>query len=156
MSKRVISFHYTLKDPAGNQLDSSQGHAPLSYLEGLGQIIPGLERVMALLNVGDKRNIQVAAAEAYGERDEKYIVKVPRSNFPEGDIQVGDEFQPAEDPNAHPFRVTAVDANEVTLDANHPLAGVDLNFNVEVIAIRDASPEEVAHGHAHGPDGHHH
>lgn len=155
MSKRVISFHYNLTDPKGAQLDSSQGHAPLSFLEGLGQIIPGLEKAIAALKVGDKTKVQVSAAEAYGERDEKYIVKIPRSNFPEGDIQVGDEFQPAEDPNAHPFRVTAVSDQEVTLDANHPLAGVDLNFDVEIVSIREATPEEITHGHAHGPGGAH-
>lgn len=155
MSKRVVSFHYNLTNDSGVQLDSSHGHAPLTFMEGVGQIIPGLEKVIASLNKGDKQNIKVTAAEAYGERDERYVVKVPRGNFPEGNIQVGDEFQSSEDPNAHPFRVIDVNLQEVTLDANHPLAGVDLNFDVEIIDIREATAEELSHGHVHGPGGAH-
>lgn len=155
MSKRVVSFHYILTGPDGKQLDSSKGHAPLTFMEGVGQIIPGLEKEIVLLKAGDKKNVKVPADEAYGARDDRYVVKVPRENFPEGDIQVGDEFQSSEDPNAHPFRVTAVSLQEITLDANHPLAGVDLNFDVEVVETREATAEELAHGHAHGPGGHH-
>lgn len=155
MSKRVVSFHYKLTDPSGKQLDSSQGHDPLTFMEGVGQIIPGLEKVIATLKKGDKQNVKVAAAEAYGERDERYVVKVPRQNFPEGEIRVGDEFQSSEDPNAHPFRVTEVSLQEITLDANHPLAGVDLSFDVEIVETREATAEELSHGHVHGPDGAH-
>lgn len=152
---RVISFHYTLTDPLGKQLDSSQGHAPLTFMEGVGQIIPGLEKIITTLKTGDKQNVKVVASEAYGDRDERYVVKVPRQNFPEGEIHVGDEFQSSEDPNAHPFRVVDVSLQEVTLDANHPLAGVDLSFDVEIVEVRDASAEEVTHGHVHGPGGAH-
>ncbi len=155
MSNRVIAFHYSLTDPQGRQLDSSQENAPLTYMEGVGQIIPGLEKAISSLQVGDKKNVQVLAAEAYGQRDDRYIVKVARQNLPAEEIQIGDEFQSEEDPNSHPFRVIAVDSNEITLDANHPLAGVDLNFAVEIVSIREASPEEITHGHAHGPGGAH-
>lgn len=155
MSKKVISFHYTLTDPSGKQLDSSQGHPPLTFMEGVGQIIPGLEKEILALKTGDKKNVKVKAVDAYGERDERYVVKVPRQNFPEGEIQIGDEFQSSEDEGAHPFRVVGVTAQEVTLDANHPLASVDLNFDVEITDVREASEEELAHGHAHGPGGHH-
>ncbi len=155
MSKRVVSLHYNLTDSSGKQLDSSQGHDPLTYMEGVGQIIPGLEKAILALKAGDKKNVKVYAVEAYGERNDRYVVKVPRTNLPEGNIQVGDEFQSSEDPNAHPFRVIDISDVEVMLDANHPLAGVDLNFNVEIIAIREASAEELTHGHVHGPGGAH-
>lgn len=156
MTHRVISFHYTLTNPQGEKLDSSIGHAPLTYLEGVGQIIPGLEKELQNLKVSDKKKITVPASEAYGLREEKYVVSVPRDKFPEGEISVGDQFQPGEDPNAHPFTVTEISDSHVTLDANHPLAGVDLTFDVEVITIREATAEELSHGHSHGPDGHHH
>lgn len=155
MSKRVVSFHYTLTDPSGKQLDSSVGADPLTYMEGVGQIIPGLEKVLASLKVGDKQIVKVTAAEAYGEREERFVVKVPRESLPPGEMHVGDEFQAAEDPDGHPFRVIAVDAKEATLDANHPLAGIDLSFDIEVVLVREATAEELTHGHAHGPGGHH-
>lgn len=154
MAQRVVSFHYTLTNSQGEQLDSSAGHEPLSYLEGVGQIIPGLEKEIEKLQVKDKKKINVPAAEAYGLREEKYIVSVPRDKFPAGDIHVGDQFQPGEDPNAHPFTVTEITSSHVTLDANHPLAGVDLVFDVEVVNIREATAEEIKHGHTH--DGHEH
>ena len=157
--KRVISFHYTLTDSSGEVIDTSRDqNAPFSYLEGMGQIIPGLERALALLNVGDQRKINVAAADAYGLQDDQLMVKVPREKLPNsGELQAGDQFQ-ASGPNGEMllFRVVGIEGDEVTLDGNHPLAGVDLVFDIEMTGIRDATAEELAHGHVHGPGGHHH
>ena len=155
MAKQVVSFHYVLTDPQGKQLDSSKGHAPFMYLEGAQQIIPGLEKAMTGLAKGSKQKIQVPAKDAYGEYDQKFVVAVPLEKFPK-DVKVGDEFQSSEDPHGHPFRVVEMTESHAMLDANHPLAGVDLTFDVEVVDLRDATEEELSHGHAHGGDGHHH
>lgn len=151
---RVISFHYTLTDPQGKLLDSSKGHEPFSYLEDAGQIIPGLEKSLKNFKAAQKGKVTVPAAEAYGLRNPKFIIAVPRAKFGDQEVKVGDQFQESSDPNAHPFRVTEVSETHVTLDANHPLAGVDLTFEVEVTAAREATAEEIEHGHAHGPHDH--
>lgn len=153
MSPRVITFHYHLTDTENNVLDSSLEREPLSYLEGAGQIIPGLEQALGLLNERDKRKITVPASEAYGERDERYIVSVPRKDLPQEEIQIGDEFLPEQQEDAHPFRVIEIAEDYVVLDANHPLAGVDLTFDVEVVNIREATEDEIEHHHAHGLHG---
>lgn len=154
MSPRVISFHYTLTDPQGKLLDSSKGHEPFSYLEDAGQIIPGLEKLLRNFKADQKGKVMVPAAEAYGLRNPKFIIAVPRAKFGDQEVKVGDEFQESDDPNSHPFRVTEVNTTHVTLDANHPLAGVDLTFDVEVVAAREATPQEIQHGHTHGADSH--
>jgi FKBP-type peptidyl-prolyl cis-trans isomerase SlyD len=154
MAAKVISFHYKLTDPKGTELDSSEGSEPLSYLEGVGQIIPGLETALAKLKVGEKKKINVAARDAYGEHDEKKLVEVPLEQLPKKDIKIGDMFQAGQ--HSPPLTVTKVNKTHATLDANHPLAGVDLTFDVEVTDIRDATAEEIDHGHAHGAGGHHH
>jgi FKBP-type peptidyl-prolyl cis-trans isomerase SlyD len=157
--QRVISFHYTLTDSEGEVIDTSRdSNAPFAYLEGMSQIIPGLERAMALLNVGDKRKIEVAAADAYGLMDEQLIVEVPKDKLPNTEgLEEGDQFQ-ANGPNGEMllFRVIEIAGETVKLDGNHPLAGEDLVFDVEVMGIRNATAEEIAHGHAHGEGGHHH
>ncbi len=158
LSKRVVSFHYTLTNQEGEVIDTSKDSDAFSYLEGSGQIIPGLERAMVLLSVGDKKKIEVAAKDAYGEQDQELILQVPKSKLPNSDsLEIGDQFQ-ARGPNEEMlmFRVIGVEGEDATLDGNHPLAGEDLIFDVEVTAVRDATAEEVAHGHAHGAGGHHH
>lgn len=158
-TKRVISFHYTLTDASGEVIDTSRDSKdPFSYMEGASQIIPGLEKAMSLLNVGDTRKISVAAGEAYGEHDAQLIVEVPRTKLPNAnELQVDDQFQ-ASGPNGEMllFRVIEIMGENVKLDGNHPLAGQDLVFDVEVMQVRNATAEEIAHGHAHGPGGHHH
>ncbi len=156
MPQRVISFHYTLTDGSGQVIDSSEGQAPLSYMEGVGQIIPGLERQMAALKKGEKKKIGVPAAEAYGLRDDKKVIKVPREKLPKQDAKVGDQFTGGQGPNAPIFVVIEAGLNEVTLDGNHPLAGMDLTFDVELTDLREATAEEITHGHAHGEHGHSH
>lgn len=157
--KRVISFHYTLTDEAGEVLDSSAGDAPLTYLEGVGQIIPGLENELASLLVGSKKKVVIPADQAYGEHDQALVMDIPRAQFASQEVKVGDQFQASltGDPEeASLFSVLAVTDEKVTVDGNHPLAGMALTFDVEVTDIRDATDVELAHGHAHGPGGHHH
>ena len=156
MSAKVISFHYTLTDPSGKRLDSSEGDEPLSFLEGVGQIIPGLESALSKLKVGEKKQIKVAAKDAYGTRDENRVIEVPLAQLPKKDVKIGDMFQAGQDHRSPPLTVIKVTPEHATLDANHPLAGVDLTFDVEITEIRDATAEEVDHGHAHGAGGHHH
>lgn len=157
MTQQVYGFHYTLKDSEGNQIDSSVGGTPLLFLEGSGQIIPGLENQIIGTNIGDKKNVEVKAADAYGEIIEDLKITVKLSQFPEGqDIKVGDQFQVNEEPNAPIFTVISINGDDVNIDGNHPMAGKDLVFDIEITERRDATAEEVSHGHAHGEGGHHH
>ena len=155
MSRSIVTFHYTLRDMQARMLDTSDGGEPISYLEGAGMIIEGLEEQMRGLAVGVKQSISVDAAKAYGLRDETQVQRVPRTSLPvEGELQPGDRFQAGEDRFAPVVMVTKIEGDEVWLDANHPLAGVDLVFDVEVVAVRPATEEEISHGHPHGQDGH--
>ncbi len=157
MKQKVVSFHYTLKDKAGSVLESSHGDDPLSYLEGVGQIIPGLEKELQGLKSGDKKSVHLPAANAYGEHDTGLIAEVPRQAIPKNDVEIGDQFHTqTEDGEPRVVVVTAVNDKMVTVDGNHPLAGQDLSFEVEITEVRDATSEELEHGHAHGADGHHH
>jgi FKBP-type peptidyl-prolyl cis-trans isomerase SlyD len=156
MSQHVISFHYTLTDSTGKTLDTSDGGEPLTFLEGAQQIIPGLERELTGLKVGDKKRVTISAADAYGDKDARKIVDVPLTQMPTQKINVGDQFRAGEGHQAPVVTATKVTDTHVTLDANHPLAGIDLTFAIEITAVRDATEEELAHGHAHGPGGHHH
>lgn len=154
---RVVSFHYTLRDPSGQVLDSSAGGEPIAYLEGAGQIIEGLDEQLRFASAGEKARVTVPAKKAYGERDPAQMQRVKRELLPvEGEIKVGDQFQTDSDRHAPVVTVAAVEGDEVLLDANHPLAGVDLTFDVEIMAVREATASELDHGHAHGPGGHAH
>jgi len=155
--KMVVSIHYTLTGDTGETLDSSKGRAPLVYLHGQGGIIPGLERALTGLAPGVNRKVTVQPADAYGLRDAKLVTDVPRSNFGNiKNIEAGMKFQ-AQTPEG-PRTVTVMAANDtvVSVDANHPLAGATLHFDVTVVEVRKATAEELQHGHAHGPGGHHH
>jgi FKBP-type peptidyl-prolyl cis-trans isomerase SlyD len=155
---RVITFHFTLTDRNGRTLDSSADQAPLSFLEGIGQIFPKLEESLVKMKVGEKGKIDLAEGEGFGLRDEKKVVKIERSRLPQKEIKVGDRFQ-ADDGQSNipvPLTVIGVSESHATLDGNHPLASVKLTFDVEITEIRDATDEELEHGHAHGPHGHHH
>lgn len=157
MKTRVISFHYTLTDSTGTVLDSSSGGSPLAFLEGAGNIIPGLESVLVTLKPGTKQKVHVAAKDAYGEVQEELKIQVPREQFP-GDvkIKVGDRFRTGGGHHSPLFVVTELSDSHVSLDGNHPLAGKDLSFDVEIVSERPATEEEMVHGHAHGDGGHHH
>ena len=156
--EKVVSIDYTLTGPGGQVLDSSQGREPLVYMQGAGNIIPGLERELEGKSAGDTLKVTVPAADAYGERNEQLVHAVPRQAFGNvPDIRPGMQFQ-ARGPNgqAAMVTVTKVEPNEVTVDANHPLAGMPLTFEVKIVDVRDSTDAEKQHGHAHGPGGHHH
>ena len=155
--QKVVSIHYTLRDKAGNVLDSSEGNQPLAFIQGMGNIIPGLESAMLGKSVGDKFDAVIPAAEAYGERIEELVQVLPRSMFTGIDeIMVGMQFQATGGTGPVVITVTDIEDDRVTVDGNHELAGVELHFAVEVVDVRDASAEELAHGHVHGAGGHHH
>jgi FKBP-type peptidyl-prolyl cis-trans isomerase SlyD len=146
----VVNMHYTLRDPSGKVLDSSEGGDPLAYLHGHGNLIPGLERQLEGQGEGAELIAEVPAAEAYGEHSEERVVSAQRSQFPEGvDLQPGMQFEASTPQGPQPAVIAGVDGDTVTVDLNHPLAGVDLKFEVKVISIREASPTELEHGHVH-------
>jgi FKBP-type peptidyl-prolyl cis-trans isomerase SlyD len=153
----VVSIHYTLTDDAGKTLDSSAGGEPLAYLHGNGNLIPGLERALEGKVAGDKLDVKIAPADAYGEYDKSLVQRVPRrqlNSIP--NLRVGMQLQAQSQHGAQTVTVTQLVGDMVTLDANHPLAGQHLNFAVEITEVRAATEEEIAHGHVHGPGGHHH
>jgi len=152
----VVSMEYTLK-VEGEVADTSDGREPLEYVHGAGNIIPGLEREMVGMAVGESKDVVVAAADGYGEEDEKAFMDVPREQFPEEiPVKVGTELQVQNQAGQPSYaRITMVGDKSVRLNFNHPLAGKDLHFSVKVVGLRDATPEEKEHGHVHGPDNQH-
>lgn len=148
----VVTFNYTLRDQeTGEIIDSSQFHGePLTILAGKGEIIPGLEKQMMGMKTGESKTIEVPASEAYGEKDESLIQKAPREYFQGVELQKGMPLQ-AQTPEGQIINMVVVDfnENEVTVDMNHPLAGKDLVFDIEIVNVREATPEEILHGHVH-------
>ena len=152
----VVSIHYTLTDDAGKTLDSSAGGDPLAYLHGNGNLIPGLERELEGKHAGDKLSVKIAPADGYGEYDKSLVQRVPRRAFKGvGNIHVGMQLQAQSEHGPRAVTVTQVVGDMVTVDGNHPLAGQNLNFDVEITDVRAATEEELSHGHVHGPGGHH-
>lgn len=151
MSTTVFAFHYTLKDKDGTVVDSSEGQTPLAFLQGSGQVIPSLESVIVTLAVGDKKDVEIKAADAYGEVVEDLRLIVKKSQFPEdATIILGDQFQVNEEPDAPIFTIMNIEGEDVHIDGNHPMAGQDLFFAVELTEKREATEDEIAHGHVHG------
>ena len=149
--KLVVSMHYTLTDSEGNILDSSEGSDPLTYLHGAGNIIPGLEKALVGKVEGDTQQVTVEPTEGYGEVIPELIQTVDKAAFQGVEsVEVGMSFEAqTQEGSVEHIIVTEVNGDEVTIDANHPLAGVVLNFDVEIVSIREASEEEVEHGHVH-------
>ena len=155
--KRVVSINYTLKDNDDNILDKSDDGS-FCYLHGASNIIPGLENALSGKAAGDKLSVSIAPEDGYGTRDDEKLQEVSREMFPpEHEIEAGMQFH-AQGPGGETVMVTVakVEGDTVMIDGNHPLAGVHLNFDVQVMEIRDATAEELEHGHVHGPDGHDH
>jgi FKBP-type peptidyl-prolyl cis-trans isomerase SlyD len=153
----VVTMHYTLTDDAGETLDSSSGGDPLAYLHGHSNIIPGLEKALEGKEAGYRSKVSVAAAEAYGEKNPEAVFEAPREHFPpDMELKVGERVY-AEGPEGR-LSLLIVELTEkgAVLDANHPLAGKRLHFDVEIVSVRTASAEELEHGHVHGPGGHQH
>jgi FKBP-type peptidyl-prolyl cis-trans isomerase SlyD len=156
-TEKVVSIDYTLKDDQGAVLDTSEGRGPLAYLHGAGNIIPGLEREIEGKAAGTPFEVTVPAADGYGERDDALVQPVPKSQFPaEANPQVGDQFHAQTPTGPRTVTVVKVAPDSVTIDANHPLAGQSLHFAGQVVEVREATQEELQHGHVHGPGGHAH
>lgn len=153
----VAYFHYTLTNDAGEVIDSSEGREPLPYLHGKGNIVPGLEKALEGKQAGDKLNVVVSPEEGYGPHVESLVQVVPKSAF-QGvpNVEPGMQFQAESNMGPVSVVITAVEGDNVTVDGNHPLAGETLHFAVEITQVREASVEEVLHGHVHGAGGHHH
>ena len=153
----VVTLNYTLKNDQGEVLDESQDGSFL-YMHGAGGIIPGLEGQLEGKSAGDTFSAHIEPTDGYGERDDSMVQVVPRDMFDKDHpIEVGTQFH-AESPEGEMLTVTVtnIEGDDITVDGNHPLAGIALNFDVSIADIREASAEEIEHGHAHGPDGHHH
>jgi FKBP-type peptidyl-prolyl cis-trans isomerase SlyD len=150
---KVAAIHYTLRDNEGTIIDSSEGRDPLQYLHGAKNLIAGMEEGLEGKVKGDKFDLKIAPEKGYGHINPEMVQKVPRSAFGDQEVKKGMQFSTNQ---GGVVTVTEVGLAEITVDANHPLAGVELNFAVEIIGVREATEEEIAHGHVHGPGGHHH
>lgn len=154
---KVVTIDYTLTDDDGAVIDSSDGREPLAYIHGMSNIIPGLESALEGKQTGEQLNVRVPPEEGYGERMDTLRQEVPKDRFQGAeDLQVGMQFHASTDSGPLVVTVVDIEGDTVTVDGNHPLAGVTLNFDVTVREVRDATAEEMEHGHVHGPGGHHH
>ncbi len=157
-ANKVVTMNFTLTDDEGNVLDTTDHGSPFSYLSGNNNILPKLEEAIDSMIIGTKKQISLVSTDAYGNYNEEIVQVVGKENFPEDfELEVGLSYV-ASNPDGvqMPFVITEVRDEDVTIDFNHPLAGKNLNFNVELLDVRDATQEELSHGHVHGPDGHHH
>lgn len=156
MKRRVFAFNYVLKGVDGQILDISEAGEPLAFLEGTGQIIPKLEEEIISMAGGDKKVVKLAAKDSYGEVDPKMTMQVPKEELAHLQIELGAYLQLNLGEQTKVVRVADIGEKVITLDGNHPLAGVDLVFDIEMVATREATAEELQHGHAHGATGHGH
>lgn len=154
----VVNLSYILTNDKGEELDRATSEDAFAYLHGQGQIVPGLENALVGLDVGAKKKVIIPPAEAYGDLVPELKMKLLTSQFPAGEkIEEGMQFlSQDEEGNEFVFSVLGIEGDDVIVDGNHPLAGETLHFDVEVLAIREATEEELSHGHVHGPGGHHH
>jgi FKBP-type peptidyl-prolyl cis-trans isomerase SlyD len=154
---KVVLIHYTLKDDAGNVLDSSAGGEPLAYIQGHGNLVAGLEKALEGKADGSQVAVSVSPEEGYGKYEAGLIQRVPKRSLQgAGEVKKGMQFQARTEDGMRLFTVTGVVGDMVTLDGNHPLADKTLHFDVQVVGVRDATGEELEHGHVHGAGGHHH
>jgi FKBP-type peptidyl-prolyl cis-trans isomerase SlyD len=153
----AVWLQYTLRDDAGEVLDASDHDEPLVYIHGQGDIVPGLEKALHGKSVGSKFKVSVSPEEGYGVREDDKVQSVPRSAFEDDlELEPGMQFQAQGPEGVDIVTVLRVSGEDVTIDANHPLAGKQLHFEIEVVNVRAATEEELEHGHVHGPGGHHH
>ena len=155
----VVTMTYTLTNAEGQVLDQADASHPFVYMQGAHNIIPGLEQALAGKQAGDSAVVTVQPEDAYGEYNEQLTQQVPRQmfgNVPEDQLVVGAQFQAQTNGGVEIITIADVDGDMITIDANHPLAGETLTFDVRILDVRAATPEEIEHGHAHGPGGHHH
>jgi FKBP-type peptidyl-prolyl cis-trans isomerase SlyD len=155
---KIVGIDYTLTDSEGEVLDASEGRGPLTYLHGKGGIIPGLEEALTGKSLGEELKVSIPPEKGYGVRNDSLLNRVPKEVFKgQLEFELGLQF-PVQDQNGQPRMVTIVHIEEeaIILDANHPLAGQTLNFEVKIVEVRDATEEELSHGHSHGEGGHSH
>lgn len=156
-SNKVVTIHYTLRNDAGEVLDSSDGGEPMTYLHGAGNIVPGLEAKLEGKGAGDKLVAVVEPKDGYGEKDGPGIQAIPIAAFEGVEVRAGMTFVVEDDDGEQmPLRVLEVHEDHVTVDTDHPLAGQTLHFTVEVVSVREASADELLHGHVHDGHDHHH
>ena len=155
--KKVVAIEYTLKNAQGEVLDTNKGEELLYFIQGEGNIVPGLEKQMAGKSSGDSFEALVKAADGYGVYDDEKIRRIPRAQMKHlKGLKEGMSLQMRGPEGVEMLTVTSISDDEVVADGNHPLAGQDLHFQIRIGEIRDATKDELAHGHAHGPGGHHH
>nr|WP_314267862.1 peptidylprolyl isomerase [uncultured Moellerella sp.] len=153
----VVSLAYQVRTEDGVLVDESPANAPLDYLHGRGSLISGLEKALEGREAGERFDVDVASDDAYGQYDDNLVQRVPKDVFTGVDeLEVGMRFLADTDMGPVPVEITGIEGDEVIVDGNHMLAGQSLKFNVEIMAIREATEEELAHGHAHGENGHDH
>jgi len=154
---KAVTINYTLTNDKGEVLDTSDDGDPLAYIHGASALISGLESALEGKGAGDSLKVSIKPEDAYGMRDDSMQRVVPKEAFGgEVELEVGMVFQSSGEQGPKMIMVTAIDGDDVTVDGNHPLAGEQLNFDVEVVGVRDATTEELEHGHIHGPGGHEH
>lgn len=155
---QVYSINFTLKDEEGEIIDSTQKGQPMSFISGQGLLIPRLEEEIGSMIIGSKKTVVLSPEEAYGEYEDEAVQTVTRADFPDdAELEIGMEFY-TNTPEGEelPFVITDIEGDNITIDFNHPLAGMTLTFDIELVNVREATPEELAHGHVHGAGGHHH
>ncbi len=153
---KVASIHYKLTNDEGKIVDSSEGREPLEYLHGHGNLVAGLEKALDGKSEGDSLKVSVSPEEGYGVQDDSLVIDVPREHLPADDLAPGMRFSAETSAGMRLFTVQEVGDDSVKLDGNHPLAGETLHFEVDVVSIREAEPEEISHGHVHSGGHHHH
>lgn len=156
-ANKVATIAYTLKDSDGTLIDQADKNSPFAFIQGIGNIIPGLETALEGKTAGDNINVTIEPANGYGERDDSMMQTMSKDMF-EGvdEVKPGMQFHAQTAQGMSVVTVVQVEGDDVTIDGNHPLAGVTLNFDVDVIEVREASEEELDHGHVHGVGGHNH
>ncbi len=155
--KTVVSFHYTLRDAAGETLESSLGGEPSAYLHGAGNILPALETAMSGKTDGDSFSVELDAEQAYGEHKPERQQRVPVKHLSfKGKLRPGLVVQLNTSEGMRAVTVVKAGRHSADIDTNHPLAGQALRFDIEILTVREATAEELSHGHVHGPGGHHH
>jgi FKBP-type peptidyl-prolyl cis-trans isomerase SlyD len=152
----VATINFRLSDDRGNLIDESTENDPVVYLHGVGNLVLGLERALEGKSKGDSISVVVSPEDGFGNRDDSLVQEVPRDRFEGDSVEIGMQFQARTPGGVRVFRVVEVKDDVVRVDGNHELAGETLHFDVKVLDVRSASAEEIEHGHAHGPGGHHH
>lgn len=155
--QKVVSIEYTLTDVKGDVLDSSDKGRPLQYIHGSGQLIPGLEKALEGKAAGESLQASIPHVDAYGVRDESLLQVLSKANLGEiPDLRVGMELEAESEEGVRIITVVGIEGDKVIVDGNHPLAGMDLKFDVTIVEVREATGDELDHGHVHGPGGHDH